>query len=60
MALTLPAPAWGGPSTSGKRRAWTPPSCGVPHSGRCGDRNRIPPMVDRSKQEGLGARDAAV
>ena len=41
MALALPAPAGGGPSTSGKRRAWTLPSCGVPHSGRRGDRNRI-------------------
>ena len=39
MVLALLAPAWGSPSTSGKRRAWTSPSCSVLHSGRRSDRN---------------------
>ena len=40
MVLALPAPAWGGLRTSGKRRAWTPPLYGVPRSGRHGDRTQ--------------------
>ena len=39
MALAFPVPAWGGPSASGMRRAWAPPSCGMPHSDQHGDRN---------------------
>src|SRR5262245_12326446 len=41
IASTLPV-CWGRPphcSTAGKRHARTPPSRGVPHSGRHGDRN---------------------
>jgi hypothetical protein len=38
-ASALSAPARGSPSTSGKRRAWTSPSCSVLHSGRRSDRN---------------------
>jgi hypothetical protein len=39
MAVALPAPAGGGPNTSGKRPVRTQPSRAVPHSGQRGDRN---------------------
>src|SRR5262245_7521015 len=39
-AAALPAPAEGGPSPAGKRRARTPPARGVPHGGRRGDRGQ--------------------
>jgi hypothetical protein len=37
-----PSARWGGPSPSGKQRARTPPSRGVPHRGRRGDRGPCP------------------
>src|SRR5712691_6292289 len=39
MALVIPVPSGGGTSTSGKRRARTATSCGVPKSGRRGDQS---------------------